>query len=37
MFKDKLWIVLDDFNEIMEFEEYFGINVLTVILGIREF
>lgn len=37
MLKDKPWIVLDDFNEIMELEEYSGTNVPTVTSGIREF
>ena len=37
LFKDKPWLVLGDFNEILDLEEYSGINAPSVTTGMREF
>ncbi|KAF8090519.1 hypothetical protein N665_0475s0053 [Sinapis alba] len=37
MFKDKPWIVVGDFNEILELEDHVGHNIPTVSMGMREF
>lgn len=37
MFKDKPWIVVGDFNEILELDEHLGHSTATVTTGMREF